>query len=522
MSHGSFEDSRTELESFLQGDEEERSRESVASLSEDGSGASNAELEGVGGWADVWEGLGVAAPIALTIILHFASGTVTLLAAGRYFDEHAFTGLNLGFVTGNLVGMSFVCGLSSALDTLQPIAFGAKDYAEVGDLAVRGVVVPLIFVAVCCPMWFWGEAILVALGQPAEAAYYAGEFLTLSYPAVLFNAVYETIRRFHACQGIFWPWVAIAAAAFASQLLFLFLALRATEFAFACLPLSVCVFWGMGTAFAWAYCRACTPHHLGTWPGFRWSALAFSKIRAYLALAVPGLVGYSDWWFWEVVCLMIGTISEHDQAAHAAAYMVIPVYFIACLGLGIGANVKIGNEIGKKDVPRARAVAKRFQGMGIVASCVCAVGHWALKPIIINATVGGIPEAVARAETIWIWTCAMTLLDAFTAVDLSITRAIGQQKRLCIAVAVVYWAIGLPLVYLVALKLGVGLLGVWIVYPCLYVLIILATQYIQRTSDWSAAAGTGGVGDTPRQDKAGGSRPMLAAASPRSASWGIV
>ena len=52
------------------------------------------------------------------------------------------------------------------------------------------------------------------------------------------------------------------------------------------------------------------PHHPDSWQGLSavWQeALAWDKVTLYLKLGTSGILSVSEWWFWEVLVLIVGT-----------------------------------------------------------------------------------------------------------------------------------------------------------------------------------------------------------------------
>lgn len=97
-------------------------------------------------------------------------------------------GVSLGTLVGNITGMSLMFGMLSGFDTLAPHAMGLNKRRDVGLLAQRGLYLSAISFLPACFPWFYASSILQTIGQPADAADLAADFLIiycLAVPALL-------------------------------------------------------------------------------------------------------------------------------------------------------------------------------------------------------------------------------------------------------------------------------------------------------------------------------------------------
>ena len=99
---------------------------------------------------------------------------LTASYVGRAYGPRYLDGFTLASLTGNLFTLSVIQGLFSASDTLGPQAYGAKNYREVGLLAIRGFFVSiLVLFSINLCLYFCMGWLLVCLGIDATVARHA-------------------------------------------------------------------------------------------------------------------------------------------------------------------------------------------------------------------------------------------------------------------------------------------------------------------------------------------------------------
>jgi Na+-driven multidrug efflux pump len=89
--------------------------------------------------------------LAPAVVVQFSRTFIFPLTAskvGLLLGTEAQAGFSLGSLVGNLTYSSIIAGTLMAADILMPRAFEAKDYEEMGILAIRSVIIcgALLFV----------------------------------------------------------------------------------------------------------------------------------------------------------------------------------------------------------------------------------------------------------------------------------------------------------------------------------------------------------------------------------------
>ena len=301
----------------------------------------------------------LAVPTIIVNLGLFMPPAVVASFVGRTLGTVAMDGFSLGSFIANQSAVAILWGIFTANDTLSPQAFGAKNYREVGLLAIRGFVVGIV--AILPPgvvLFFSTERMLLALGQPAAPSALAAEYYRVYLLGLPFFVLYAMIWKFLAAQEITKPLVVV--------------------FVINCgivLPLSLIYFLGwfgfIGSAMALnvftmsqsimllIYLAVLRPHHPGTWVGLTKSwrdALAWGPVMAYVRLGLGGVLGIFEWWFWGTLTLVVGTFGVVSLSVQTIAGQVFMIIWMIPMGLAISTSVRIGVTI-SQSAKRAKQVA---------------------------------------------------------------------------------------------------------------------------------------------------------------------
>lgn len=412
-------------------------------------------------------------------------------AAGTELGPEAMGAVALANLAGNLSALSLQYGLIFALESLASQAVGAGRHAEVGLLTQTCALGCAALLAPALGLWWHAAPLLVALGQPAGVAALAQRFLRVYAAGVPAFSAFEIGRRFLGCQGVMLPLVPITAAvAWGVHPALLGAASRA-GLGFDGLALAtVGSMWAL-CALSLGYTCARAPHDPRTWPGLApRAALAPRRVGTFVRLALPGVLGMSEWWFWEATCFVVGVLGEGALAAHAIAYSLVPMLVMLPLGVAVAISVRVGQLVGAGEPARARALGACGVCAGMAPVCAYTLGVGLAPEATIGLFVpaGAHPAVRALARSLWPHLTAFLLFDGLFMLTMGAVRGAGLQLRAALAVGGALWGVGLPLVCAVAWRTGAGLRGVWASLWPTYALLDALLIALVATADWRAAA----------------------------------
>jgi multidrug resistance protein, MATE family len=442
-----------------------------------------------------------------TCLINFGGFFPNFLIAshvGRAYGSISLDGFTLAILTGNLCTFALLEGLYSAADTLSPQAFGAGNYREVGLLAIRGYLASLLVLApINLVLVFYFGTIMVKVGEDPQVARVAHEWYRVYCMAYPFYALYKVTVKFLSAQHIMKPliWNSVLCC---GVVLPLVLTIDTQLFGFIGTAIAVDMYlvaqaavllglvkWNNhrspekslssassvgGTAAAASCC----------WPGLSWEllrdALQWEPFRLYFALGVGGMLATSEWIFWEMASLLIGTMGVLPLSVHTIPNQVL---FLGCMipfGIGTALAVRLGIVL-----PRSVKQAQHLTLASLIGSALI-VGLITLWMYLDRARVFSIftsePEVLAGCERVWWKVCVLYLNLGLFGVNTGVATGLGMQWLFGAVTLICLWVVSLPGIYYFAIVKGGGLdvAYTWIFTPYVFMNIYLA--YVFWSLDW--------------------------------------
>jgi len=158
--------------------------------------------------------------------------------------------------------------------------------------------------------------------------------------------------------------------------------------------------------------------------------------------------------------ILIGSIGLVQQAAHQVAISLASITYMMASGISSGAAIKSGNYFGADNHKSLRMSAISnyhivLAFMAITALIFTFGRH--LLPWIITSD----EKAIDIAAQLLIIAAFFQLFDGTQVVGLGILRGMGDVNVPTFITFLAYWVIGLPVGYLLGVKLNIGVYGVW-------------------------------------------------------------
>eukprot|EP00750_Incisomonas_marina_P006024 INCI14284.1.p1 GENE.INCI14284.1~~INCI14284.1.p1 ORF type:complete len:436 (+),score=65.21 INCI14284.1:417-1724(+) len=130
-------------------------------------------------------------------VLQFVGGFVMMMF---FQSADEIGGGGMGFMFGNVTGISLIVGFGTGMTPLAAQAFGAGNFKRVGDLLQRQLLMHVVLV--CVPVafiWHYAGAVLVAFGQPAGISALTQDFLRWRIAALPFYALQLDLESMLQC-----------------------------------------------------------------------------------------------------------------------------------------------------------------------------------------------------------------------------------------------------------------------------------------------------------------------------------
>jgi len=216
--------------------------------------------------------------------------------------------------------------------------------------------------------------------------------------------------------------------------------------------------------------------HEGAWSAPGWHL--FDRVEVARILKVGMAVSIQlalEIWAFSGSTLLAGLLDPVSLAAHTIALNLAALSFMMPLGISHGAATRVGNLIGAGEraaAQHAAVVAMTFGGAVMTVSAVLFVVLRMWLPRIYT----GDPDAVLAAAAVLPIAAAFQVFDGVQVVGCGVLRGMGHTRPAAVFNFVGYWVVGLPLGAALALRLGVGLAGIW--YGLAIGLLLVATSLV--------------------------------------------
>ena len=411
-------------------------------------------------WTEARSQLRLALPVVVIQVGLMAMGAVDLAFLGRVSAaEMAAVSLGHSYV---FFFLGIAMGTLNALDPIVSQAFGAGEREGVARSIQRGLLLAgglsLVVTLGLLPV----ESVLTWMRQPEEVVPIARDYVLISItsvPAFLaFVALRQSLQAMHRVRALvlvilltnglnaFLDWVLIH-----GNLGFPPLGARGSAWG------TVIARWGM---------VALLPLLAGRdLRAFLWPIVprvaSLRPLGRTLAVGIPmGIQFGVEIGAFQAVLVLMGQLGTDAQAGHQATLTLASASFMVPLGLSMAASVRVGNAVGRGDPEAARRAAR----VAMVAGAAVMVVFGSLFLSLPGALVGlltDLPEVAALAVVLLPLAGLFQVFDGVQVVALGCLRGIGDTRVPTLIHVAGFWALGIPLGYVLAFPYGLGAKGLW-------------------------------------------------------------
>ena len=418
---------------------------------------------------ELTETLKLAVPLALTQLGQIAMMTTDLAFIGRLGDG-AVAAAALAhtiFFVSFTVGM----GLVSAVSPLAAQAHGARNPHRVRRSLRVGLWAAFLISLPVMAFPFWGEQILLALGQSPAAAALAQQYLFglvwSILPALWFMAIRGFMSAINRPEPILW--ITLAAIPTNALLVYLLLygewGLPRLELFGAGLATSMVNF-AMFLAGLWfaARRRPFRKYHV---LGHIWR-IDWLLMRQLVILGTPISISFLlEYGLFGAAGLLMGLISTTTLAAHQIALQIAAILFMVPFGIGMAATVRVGHAVGRRDAAAVRRAGFIATGLGIgfmsAMTLVVILGRFAIAQIFLGE---GADAAAELTATLLLVGATFFIADGIQTIASGSLRGMSDTRVPLLFATVSYWLIGFTLACGLGFRTPLGAVGVWIGLSC--------------------------------------------------------
>jgi MATE family multidrug resistance protein len=352
-------------------------------------------------------------------------------------------------------------------------------------------------------VWLFTDKILILLKQDVEVSKMCRDFVLWMIPGLFPAMWFEAIRRHLQAMNIVVPVTVIILLSIPIEACYLWLTISVFELGLIGCPIAVMlIYWTQFVLLcAWVLGRR---ELRSTWPGF--SKKAFRGWWRFLKLAIPGaLMSCMEGWGFDIMSLFAGWIGTIQLAAHSALINTYYIAYMIPLGVSVAATTRVGTLLGARKPVRARLsyILTLFTCIffELLVAAVLIIGA---KPI--GMLFCPDKDVVSYYTQLMPIVCLVMLVDGAQIAGSGALRGLGRQRLGMICNFVSFYIIGIPLGYVMAFILKLGMFGIWIglgmcdaVSAVFFTVVLLCTNWSKAAMDIAIEAEAVKLANTQRE-----------------------
>ena len=391
-----------------------------------------------------------------------------------------------------VVVMVFGIGISFAISPLIASADGEKNHQRIRDVVKHAVVLNIVLSILLYALVTAFTFGIDYLGQDPAVANATHTYMHIINASLVPLILFFSLRQF--AEGLsdtkFAMYITVGANVLNVILNYLFIygkfgfpALGLEGAGWATLIARVLQFLGM-----WIIIVR-IPKFAAYWSSIRWSGFKSNLYKRILGLGIPsGLQMVFEVGAFAFSAMMIGWISAEAQAAHNIGISLASISYMIATGLAAAATVRVGNQLGRKDMPNLRqagfVVFKITLLIMILSGILFLLGKDVLPRLYIDED-----EVVSIASSLLVVAVMFQLSDGQQAVALGALRGLADVKVPTFIVFAAYWLFALPVSYLLGIYLEMGAVGVWygLAVGLTFSAIFLTWRFVNKTKTFKSA-----------------------------------
>jgi MATE family, multidrug efflux pump len=411
---------------------------------------------------EVRDTLRLAIPVVVTHLGYMAMTTVDTIMVGRLGAvplSVAALGHGLS-MTPLLIAMGFLMGL----DPVVAQAFGAGRKRDCGRAMRHGMLLALFLTVPVTLVLLQSEHLFQLFRQSPELWAPAAGFVDAINWGIFPFLGYTALRQFLQGIGVVKPGMYIVLAAnvlnfFANWILvfgnFGAPALGASGAAWATTISRWAMFFGLAAyVFGKRWMReyaVAAPRGPVDWQLVRRLVRLGGPVGMQLGMEIGIFAG---------ALMLMGWFGTVPLAAHQIAINLCSVSFMVPLGFSATAAIRVGQALGRDDVPGARRAALAAYACGLAFMSCSALTFAFFAETLVRVYTADTAVVLLGAQLLLVG-AVFQLFDGGQTIGIGALRGAADTRVPMFVTIVAYWGLGLPIGYLSAFHLGAGPRGLW-------------------------------------------------------------
>ncbi|KAA8526819.1 hypothetical protein F0562_008952 [Nyssa sinensis] len=403
-------------------------------------------------------------PMILTNFSYYFIPVISVMFAGHLGDLQ-LAGSNLANSWSTVTGLTFMVGLSGALETLCGQGYGANLYSILGIYLQASCIISVCFSAVISVIWFYTKPILIFLHQDPEIAEMAGLYMKYLIPAIFAYGFLHNLLRFLQTQSVVMPLLVFSLIPLIMHLGITYVLVHLTPLAYKGAALATSISLWISVLMMGTYVLYSKKFE-HTWKGFSLESLNYILTNLKLALPSAAMVCL-EYWAFEILVLLAGVMpnSEITTSLIAMCVNTEATAYMITYGLSAAASTRVSNELGSGNPDRAKhAMAVTLKLAVLLALTIVlalAFGHDIWAGFFSNSS-----EIINQYASMTPLLIVSILFDCFQSVLSGAARGCGWQHLAVGINLAMFYFIGMPISLLLGFKFKLYAKGLWIGLIC--------------------------------------------------------
>ncbi|XP_060214058.1 protein DETOXIFICATION 18-like [Lycium barbarum] len=402
--------------------------------------------------------------IVVTSCFYFIN-LVSVMFAG-HLGKLELAASNLGNSWAEVSGLSFMVGLSGALETLCGQGYGAKMYKMMGIHLQISCIISFLFSTTIAIIWWYSDKILILFHQDPDIAKEAGVFLKFLIPGLFAYGFLQNVLAFLQAQSIIMPLVVCSIGSLVIHIGIAYGLVHWTSLGFKGAPLAASISIWISILMLGVYVFFSKRFSQIWRDGLLF--VSFHDILINLKLALPSAAMIClEYWSLELLVLFAGLMpnSETTTSLIAISVNTEAIAYMVSYGLSAAASTRVANELGAGNPDKAKhamvVTLKLSVLLVLIVDSALFFGHNAWAGLFTDS-----PEIIKKFATMTPLLLISFVFDLFQGILSGVARGCGwQHLAMCINLATLYF-IGMPIAGLLAFKFNLHAQGLWMGLIC--------------------------------------------------------
>ncbi len=414
---------------------------------------------------DKWkEIVTLATPVVISKLSFTLMGVADTAMVGRLgVAEQGAVGLATTFMFTVYV---FGLGVIGAVNTLVSQMDGARRHTQIGRVLSEGLRAAAVMGIATWLVLYFSEPLFIAAGLSARVSEYGYGYLLFRISGLFAVFGYWTLNAFLEGLGEtrIPMWITLFGNLTNIVLNYVFIfgwrGIPAMGVEGAGLATSICDGL-MFVCFAWVIYRKSSVYREKYGVRLIEKSVDRSLLRAMWTLGGPmGVQFFLEVSAYLVFSIFIGWVSDIALAAHQVALRVMSISFMTAFGIGTAATTLVGRRRGEADDLAAEAAGKRAVILMFCYAVACAV-FFLLFPAPLAAFFSDDAGVVLVTVPLLYIAALFQVFDGVNMVGYAALKGAGDTRAPMYISVLMHWIVGVPLVYLLSIRLSFGVVGAW-------------------------------------------------------------